>query len=65
VGPRASLDTVEKRKIPSPYRDSNPTFIQPVAQRYTTELSRIVQKYYIPTVYYIWVTIDIFIFLSL
>jgi hypothetical protein len=37
VGPRASLDAVVKRKIPSPYRDSNPQIIQPVAQRHTTE----------------------------
>jgi hypothetical protein len=39
LGPRASLDAVVKRKIPSPCRDSNPPIIQPVAQRYTTELS--------------------------
>jgi hypothetical protein len=36
-GPRAGLDTVVKRKVPSPYK--NP-IIQPVAQRYTPELSR-------------------------
>jgi hypothetical protein len=37
VGPRAVLDAVVKRKIPSPRRDSNPTtpIFQPVAQRYT------------------------------
>jgi hypothetical protein len=37
VGPRAVLDTVVKRKIPSPYRESNPRtpIVQPVAQRYT------------------------------
>jgi hypothetical protein len=37
VGPRAVLNAVVKRKIPSPRRESNsrtPT-IQPVAQRYT------------------------------
>jgi hypothetical protein len=37
VGPRAVLDAVVKRKIPSPRRESNrgtPT-VQPVAQRYT------------------------------
>jgi hypothetical protein len=41
VGSRAIMDAVVKRKIPSPYRDSNPPIIQPVAQRYTTGLSRI------------------------
>jgi hypothetical protein len=37
VGPRAGLDTVSKRKIPSPYRDSNPDnpTVQPVGGRYT------------------------------
>jgi hypothetical protein len=39
VGPGAGLDAVVKRKIPSPCRDSNPPIIQPVVQRYTTELS--------------------------
>jgi hypothetical protein len=35
--PRAVLDAVVKRKIPSPRRESNPTtpIVQPVAQRYT------------------------------
>jgi hypothetical protein len=37
VRPRADLDAVVRRKIHSPYRDSN----QPVAQRYTTELWKI------------------------
>jgi hypothetical protein len=34
VGPRAALDTVGKRKIPSPRRESNPRtpIVQPVAQ---------------------------------
>jgi hypothetical protein len=41
VGPRAGLDSVVKRKIPSPCRESNPAIIQPVAQRYTTELYRL------------------------
>jgi translation elongation factor EF-G len=42
VGPRAVLEAVVKRKIPSPRRKSNPKtpIIQPVAQRYTTEISR-------------------------
>jgi hypothetical protein len=33
VGPRAVLDAVVKRKIPSPRRESNPraTIVQPVA----------------------------------
>jgi hypothetical protein len=37
VGPRAVLDAVGKRKIPSPRRKSNPRtpIVQPVAQRYT------------------------------
>jgi hypothetical protein len=37
VGPRAVLDTVVKRKIPSPRRESNPRtpIVQAVAQRYT------------------------------
>jgi hypothetical protein len=41
VSPRAGLDAVVKRKIPSPYRDSNPPIVQPEAQCYTTELSRL------------------------
>jgi hypothetical protein len=39
VGPIAGLDVVVKRKIPSTCRKSNPPIFQPVAQRYTTELS--------------------------
>jgi hypothetical protein len=41
VGPRAVLDAVVKRKIPSPRRESNPRtpLVQPVAQRYTDEFS--------------------------
>jgi hypothetical protein len=35
VGSTAGMDAVVRRKIPSPYRDSNPPIIQPVAQRYT------------------------------
>jgi hypothetical protein len=37
VSPRAVLDAVVKKKIPSPLRESNPTtpIVQPVAQRYT------------------------------
>jgi hypothetical protein len=37
VGPRAVLDAVVKRKIPSPGRESNPRtpIFQPIAQRYT------------------------------
>jgi hypothetical protein len=31
MGPRAGLDAVVKRKIPSPFRDSNLLMIQPVA----------------------------------
>jgi hypothetical protein len=43
VGPRTSLDTVAKRKIPSPCQDSNPPIIQPVAQHYITKLSQLLQ----------------------
>jgi hypothetical protein len=37
MGPRAVLDAVVKRKIPSLLRESNPRtpIIQPIAQRYT------------------------------
>jgi hypothetical protein len=37
VSPRAVMDAVVKRKIPSPRRESNPRtpIFQPVAQRYT------------------------------
>jgi hypothetical protein len=37
VCPRAVLEAVVKRKIPSPRRESNPRtpIVQPVAQRYT------------------------------
>jgi hypothetical protein len=37
VGPRAVLDTVVKRKISSPRRESSPRtpIVQPVAQHYT------------------------------
>jgi hypothetical protein len=36
-GPRAVLDAVVERKIPSPRRESNPRtpIVKPVAQRYT------------------------------
>jgi hypothetical protein len=40
VGLRAGLDAVVERKIPSPCPDSN-LIVQPVAQRCTTELSRL------------------------
>jgi hypothetical protein len=37
VGPKAVLDAVVKRKIPSPCRESNPRtpIVQPAGQRYT------------------------------
>jgi hypothetical protein len=41
VGSSAGLDSVVKRRIPSPYRDSNPPIIRPVAQRCTTERFRL------------------------
>jgi hypothetical protein len=53
VGPRAVLDAVVKKKIPSPCRESNPTtpIIQLVAQRYTewatTALKQYLNNYYI------------------
>jgi hypothetical protein len=43
VGPRGGLDAVMKRKILSPCRDSSPSIIQPVAQRYATELYRLTE----------------------
>jgi hypothetical protein len=45
VGPRAVLDTVVKRKIVSPRRESNPRtpIVQPAVQRYTDFNS----KYYV------------------
>jgi hypothetical protein len=41
VYPRTGL--VVKRKIPSPFRDRTPT-IQPVAQRYNNQLSRLLSS---------------------
>jgi hypothetical protein len=43
VGPRAVIDAVVKRKIPSLRRESNPRtpIVQPVAQLAMTELSRL------------------------
>jgi hypothetical protein len=41
VGPRAGLDVLVRRKIPSPCWDWNPPIIRPVAQRCTAELSRL------------------------
>jgi len=37
VGPRAIMDAVVKRNIPSPLQEPNPRtlIVQPVAQRYT------------------------------
>jgi hypothetical protein len=37
MGPRAVMDVLVKRKIPSPRRESNPRtqIVQPIAQRYT------------------------------
>jgi hypothetical protein len=41
MGPRAVLDVVVKRKIPSPHQESNTRtlIVQPISQHYTTELS--------------------------
>jgi hypothetical protein len=46
VGPRAVLETVVKKKISSPRRETNSRnpILQPVAQRYTTELSLSILK---------------------
>jgi hypothetical protein len=41
VDPRAILDAVVKGNIPSPLSGLEPPIIQPVAQRYTTELTRL------------------------
>jgi hypothetical protein len=43
VGPSAGLDSVVWRKIPRLYRDKNPPIIQPIAESYTTELSRLLK----------------------
>jgi hypothetical protein len=44
VGLTAGLDTMEKRKIPSPHRQSNPltAIVQPVASRYIDVISSFV-----------------------
>jgi hypothetical protein len=52
VGHRAGLEAVMRRKIPSSYRDSNPPIIQPVAQRYTTELSWLLHENVIITIFF-------------
>jgi hypothetical protein len=44
VGPRAGLDAVMKRKIPSTYRESNLPIIELVAPRHVTELSRLFHR---------------------
>jgi hypothetical protein len=46
MGPRAVLDAMVKRKIPSPRRESNPRtpIIQPVAQCYTDLAITALQK---------------------
>jgi hypothetical protein len=48
MGPRAVLDAVVKRIIPSPRRESNPRtpIVQPVAQRYTNWAVTALCKYY-------------------
>jgi hypothetical protein len=42
VGSRAVLDAVVKRKNPQPLPGVEPPIIQPVAQRFTTQLTRLV-----------------------
>jgi hypothetical protein len=44
VGPRAGLDAVVKRKNSQPLSGLEHLIIQPVAQRYTAELSRLLWK---------------------
>jgi hypothetical protein len=46
MGSRAILDAAVKRKIPSAHRESNPRtpIVQPVAQRYMVQLSRLLQN---------------------
>jgi hypothetical protein len=46
VGPRAGLEAMVKRKIPIPCRELEHLTIQPLAQRYTTELSFILGNRY-------------------
>jgi hypothetical protein len=46
VRPRAGLDAVEKRKNSQPLPGLEPPIIQPVAQRYTTELSGLPMETY-------------------
>jgi hypothetical protein len=41
MGPRAGLDAVAERKNSQPLPGLETPIIQPVAQRYTTELSRV------------------------
>jgi hypothetical protein len=50
VGPRAVLDAVVKRKIPSLRRESNSRtpIVQPVAQRYTDPVPRLRMRGAIP-----------------
>jgi hypothetical protein len=49
VGPRAILDAVVKRKIPSPRRESNPSTptVQPVSQRYTDRAITALRIHYV------------------
>jgi hypothetical protein len=52
VGPRAVLDAVVKRKIPSPRRESKPRtpIVQPVAQRYTDWAITAHSTFYVPII---------------
>jgi hypothetical protein len=43
-GPQNRSGRGVEEKSPTPCQDSNPPIIQPVAQRYTTELSRLCSK---------------------
>jgi hypothetical protein len=44
VSPRAGLDAMVKRKNSQPLPGLEPLIIQPVAQRYTTELFRLEEE---------------------
>jgi hypothetical protein len=45
VSPRTGMDAVARKKILHPLPELEPPIIQPVAQRYTTELSRLLPYY--------------------
>jgi hypothetical protein len=44
VGPRIGLEAMVRRKIPTPYRDSNPPIIQPEAVHIYTYIHKMLLK---------------------